>query len=207
MATYHPLVNIEINKGYCIRKYSNKTPKEIANKVRELSEDKTNWSDNVMNTIQNIIQQYNYEVPYDIVEPHYNTTKTVNLTLDQAMDKYKRDELVAKMRETVKTIDEDSDANIVQEVYLQSNPKYSEMDDIRIAHLIMLLSKLAKEGKHLWISVYLTIKELKNNLLYFIPDNGRIKLSNKTVNDDPAINDYINSLNELIDGKRELPYR
>ena len=72
-----------------------------------------------------------------------------------------------------------------------------------MAHLILLLSQLAKDSQKFWVSVTLQIKELGSSIFYFVPEDGHIRLSAKTNN--PDANKYIDLMNEIIDGKREVP--
>ena len=210
MAIFHPIINIEISKGYCMRKYNNEKFDEISKRLRELSEDKTHWSDKVIAEMHNIIDAKTYDIPYDLVEPHYNTMQATTMTMDR--NSYKKFE-TADSKTLKKLIADQMDnskerMSTIQEVYLYSNPKYSEMDDIRLAHTILLLSEIAKNSNKLWVSVTMRIKELKNYILYFVSDDGHVRLSEKCRDHKlSGIQDYIDSMNELIDGKREVPYR
>lgn len=208
MAIYHPTINIDVNKSYCIMEYRNKKIQEQHKKIKELAEDKTGWSTTVINTVKIIINDLHLDLPYDIIEPHLNTMKTVNYSLDRELSKYDKRELDKKVSNVI-DYGVPGEENIVQtteEIYLSSNPKYSGFNDIRMAHIILLLSNLAKMSNILWVTVTLRMRELKNNVLYFINEDGHITLSEKTGRDkDPGIQDYINSMNEIIDGKREVP--
>ena len=208
MAIYHPTINIETNKSYCVMEYRDKEIRVQRQKLKELSEDKTGWSDKVIKTVRIIIDDLHLDLPYDIIEPHFNTMKTVNYSLEKELTKYEKKALDKKVYNILDNAESADDATVqtTEEIYLASNPKYNGYNDIRMAHLILLLSNLAKMSKILWVTVTLRVQELKNNILYFMSENGRIVLSEKTGgNKDSGIQDYIDSLNEIIDGKREVP--
>lgn len=206
MPLFHPLINIDVNKSYCIRKYSGKkTPEEQAKLLRDLSEDKTNWSSKVINSIHDIIQKHSYEVPYDIVEPHFNSTKSLNYEFKDKVENMNASQIITEMKNS---LDSSGDFNLIKEIFLQSSLKYKELDDIRMAHLILMLSDLAKLSEQVWVTVTLQIKELANTILYFLPEDGHIILSKRTrilESKKSVIESYIKSMNELIDGKREVP--
>lgn len=208
MAIFHPIVNIEINKSYCLREYSNKKIHEQRLKLKELSEDKTGWSIKVMNTIKIIINDLQLDLPDDIVESHINTLKTINYSLGKDISQFDKKELDKKVHDILdnNVPGEDNVVQTTDEVYLSSNPKYTDYNDIRMAHLILLLSNLAKLSNILWVTVTMRIQELRNLVLYFISEDGHIRLSEKSAQSkDTGIQDYIDSLNEIIDGKREVP--
>ena len=206
MAEFHPLINIDINKSYCIRKYSSrKTQSEQEKLLRELSEDKTNWSGKVLTKIHEIIQAHSYEVPYDILEVHFNYVKSVNHEFKDKVENMNVNQIISEMK---KALDSSKEYNAVNEVFLQSNIKYKSFNDIQMAHIILLLSDLSKISEELWVSITLQLKELANVILYFLPEDGHIILSkrNRIPNDKQSIiNQYIDSMNELIDGTREVP--
>ena len=99
-------------------------------------------------------------------------------------------------------------------MYLGLNSKYQQFDDITMAQLIMLLSELSKDSKKLWITVTFRLKEIKDAIFHISNETGRVRLSerafpNLTKEDIMRLHSkilpYIDSMNELIDGKRSLP--
>ena len=179
MGNYHPIINIDINKGYIIRAYNDKPAEYVADKVRELSEDKTGWSNKVMFAVSKIIHCNEYNLPDDLFIVLNNSTKTMNISLDRPMQDYKRDELIEKMRTTLDKLpdDEDDTAASIYEVYLGLNGKYQVFDDITMAQLILLLSERAYPN---------------------LSKEDIMRLHSKII-------PYIDSMNELIDGTRLLP--
>lgn len=215
MGVYHPIINIDINKGYLIREHNNEPAEYIADEIRKLSEDKTGWSNKVMFAISKIIHTNGYRLPDDLFIVLDNSTKTINISLDRPMQEYKREELIDKMRATLDSINNENDkAASITEVYLGLNSKYQQFDDITMAQLIMLLSELSKDSKKLWITVTFRLKEIKDAIFHISNETGRVRLSerafpNLTKEDIMRLHSkilpYIDSMNELIDGKRSLP--
>ena len=215
MGVYHPIINIDINKGYLIREHNNEPAEYIADKIRELSEDKTGWSNKVMFAISKIIHTNGYRLPDDLFIVLDNSTKTMNISLDRPMQEYKREELIDKMRTTLDSVNNQNDkAASITEVYLGLNSKYQQFDDITMAQLIMLLSELSKDSKKLWITVTFRLKEIKDAIFHISNETGRVRLSerafpNLTKEDIMRLHSkilpYIDSMNELINGKRSLP--
>ena len=215
MGVYHPIINIDINKGYLIREHNNEPAEYIADEIRKLSEDKTGWSNKVMFAISKIIHTNGYRLPDDLFIVLDNSTKTMNISLDRPMQEYKREELIDKMRTTLDSVNNENDkAASITEVYLGLNSKYQQFDDITMAQLIMLLSELSKDSKKLWITVTFRLKEIKDAIFHISNETGRVRLSerafpNLTKEDIMRLHSkilpYIDSMNELIDGKRSLP--
>ena len=215
MGVYHPIINIDINKGYLIREHNNETAEYIADEMRKLSADKTGWSNKVMFAISKIIHTNGYRLPDDLFIVLDNSTKTMNISLDRPMQEYKREELIDKMRATLDSVNNENDkAASITEVYLGLNSKYQQFDDITMAQLIMLLSELSKDSKKLWITVTFRLKEIKDAIFHISNETGRVRLSerafpNLTKEDIMRLHSkilpYIDSMNELIDGKRSLP--
>lgn len=215
MGVYHPIINIDINKGYLIREHNNEPAEYIADEIRKLSEDKTGWSNKVMFAISKIIHTNGYRLPDDLFIVLDNSTKTMNISLDRPMQEYKREELIDKMRTTLDSVNNENDkAASITEVYLGLNSKYQQFDDITMAQLIMLLSELSKDSKKLWITVTFRLKEIKDAIFHISNETGRVRLSerafpNLTKEDIMRLHNkilpYIDSMNELIDGKRSLP--
>nr|DAE85024.1 MAG TPA: hypothetical protein [Caudoviricetes sp.] len=216
MGNYHPIINIDINKSYIIRAYNDKPAEYVADKVRELSEDKTGWSNKVMFAVSKIIHCNGYNLPDDLFIVLNNSTKTMNISLDKPMQDYKRDELIEKMRATLDKLpdDEDDTAASIYEVYLGLNGKYQVFDDITMAQLILLLSELSKESKKLWITITFRLKEIKDAIFHISNENGKVRLSERAYPNlskedimrlHSKIIPYIDSMNELIDGTRSLP--
>ena len=215
MGVYHPIINIDINKGYLIREHNNEPAEYIADEIRKLSEDKTGWSNKVMFAISKIIHTNGYRLPDDLFIVLDNSTKTMNISLDRPMQEYKREELIDKMRATLDSVNNENDkAASITEVYLGLNSKYQQFDDITMAQLIMLLSELSKDSKKLWITVTFRLKEIKDAIFHISNETGRVRLSerafpNLTKEDIMRLHSkilpYIDSMNELIDGKRSLP--
>lgn len=212
MAEFHPTINIEIDKGCCIRKYSGKKNQMEINKLlRELAEDKTNWSGNILTSLQSLIQRHNYEIPYDILEVRMSSVKSTNYNFNfsdeneiESIDPFKIKKEMKKILDN--TISDNS--NSIDNVYLTLNKvQYHEFDDVHMAHLILLLSDLAKLNEKLWLHINLQIKELGNINMYFAND-GHISISSR--NNIPEnlvsiLNNYIKTMNDLIDGKRDIP--
>jgi len=215
MGVYHPIINIDINKGYLIREHNNEPAEYIADEIRKLSEDKTGWSNNVIFAISKIIHTNGYRLPDDLFIVLDNSTKTMNISLDRPMQEYKREELIDKMRTTLDSVNNENDkAASITEVYLGLNSKYQQFDDITMAQLIMLLSEISKDSKKLWITVTFRLKEIKDAIFHISNETGRVRLSerafpNLTKEDIMRLHSkilpYIDSMNELIDGKRSLP--
>lgn len=215
MGVYHPIINIDVNKGYLIREHNNEPAEYIADEIRKLSEDKTGWSNKVMFAISKIIHTNGYRLPDDLFIVLDNSAKTMNISLDRPMQEYKREELIDKMRATLDSVNNENDkAASITEVYLGLNSKYQQFDDITMAQLIMLLSELSKDSKKLWITVTFRLKEIKDAIFHISNETGRVRLSerafpNLTKEDIMRLHSkilpYIDSMNELIDGKRSLP--
>jgi len=215
MGVYHPIINIDINKGYLIREHNNEPAEYIADEIRKLSEDKTGWSNKVIFAISKIIHTNGYRLPDDLFIVLDNSTKTMNISLDRPMQEYKREELIDKMRTTLDSVNNENDkAASITEVYLGLNSKYQQFDDITMAQLIMLLSEISKDSKKLWITVTFRLKEIKDAIFHISNETGRVRLSerafpNLTKEDIMRLHSkilpYIDSMNELIDGKRSLP--
>lgn len=215
MGVYHPIINIDINKGYLIREHNNEPAEYIADEIRKLSEDKTGWSNKVIFAIGKIIHTNGYRLPDDLFIVLDNSTKTMNISLDRPMQEYKREELIDKMRATLDSVNNENDkAASITEVYLGLNSKYQQFDDITMAQLIMLLSELSKDSKKLWITVTFRLKEIKDAIFHISNETGKVRLSerafpNLTKEDIMRLHSkilpYIDSMNELIDGKRSLP--
>lgn len=215
MGVYHPIINIDINKGYLIREHNNDPAEYIADEIRKLSEDKTGWSNKVIFAISKIIHTNGYRLPDDLFIVLDNSTKTMNISLDRPMQEYKREELIDKMRATLDSVNNENDkAASITEVYLGLNSKYQQFDDITMAQLIMLLSEISKDSKKLWITVTFRLKEIKDAIFHISNETGRVRLSerafpNLTKEDIMRLHSkilpYIDSMNELIDGKRSLP--
>lgn len=202
---FHPIINIEIDKSYAIRKYSEKlTPEKMIIKLRDISEDKLHWSKKVLDTVQNFIMHKALDIPYDLLEVHKTTINSVNYKFDTDIRQLNRNQIIETMKNELDSKDQQNTQ--ITEVYLQNKDKYKEFDDIHMAYIILLLSHLAKYSNELWISVTLQIKELKSAILYFLNEDGHIVLSERSKNiNEFSIKDYINTMNELIDGKRQIP--
>ena len=216
MGFYHPIINIDINKAYIIRKYNDKPPEIVSTKVRELSEDKTGWSNKVLFAITKIIHTNDYNLPDDLFIVLNNSTKTMNVNLDKPMEQYKRDELINKMRMKLDPANnkEEDNAASINEVYLGLNSKYQQFDDIGMAQIILLLSKLAMDSKKLWVTITFRLVEIKDAIFHINNETGKVRLSERAF---PNLSKedimrahnktlpYIDSMNELISGARSLP--
>lgn len=202
---FHPIINIEIDKSYPIRKYSEKlSPEKMINKLRDISEDKLHWSKKILDAIQAFIIEKALDIPYDLLEIHRTTTNSVNYKFDRDIRQLNKAQIIETMKNELDSKDQQSTQTT--EVYLQNKEKYKEFDDIHMAYIILILSHIAKYSDKLWVSVTLQIRELKSAILYFQNEDGHIVLSERSKNiSERSIRDYINSMNELIDGKRQIP--
>lgn len=217
MALFHPAVTIDINKSYCIVKYQTKSPEFINDKLRELSNDDTNWSSKVIYKAQEIMRLKKLKFDSDVLIPLRNSSKTTLYQLEKPMDQYTNSELKDKMRNILDSSNIDSNSNNsntasdTNEIYIGLNSKYKELDDIMMAQLIILLSNIAKDSKRLWVSIILQMEEFKGALFYFLPEVGKITLSERSFDRNKKskfeyLKDYINAMNDLIEGRRELPF-
>ena len=202
---FHPIINIEIDKSYPIRKYSEKlSPEELIIKLRDISEDKLHWSKKVLDAIKSFIIEKALDIPYDLLEIHKVTSNSVNYKFNKDLRQLNKAQIIETMKNTLDS--KDNQSTQTTEVYLQNKEVYKEFDDIHMAYIILILSHLAKYSNKLWVSVTLQIKELKSAILYFQNEDGHIVLSERSKNiNEFSIKDYIKSMNELIDGKREIP--
>lgn len=214
MANFHPIINIDIDKSYIIRKYSDKDPLFVSEKVREVSEDKTSWSNKIVARINEIIDEEKYTIPKDFVLLYSNETKALNYSFERPMKEYTNEEIIQKMREQLDNTDKDSDVMAIEEVYMALNQKYETFNDIEMAQIIMVLSKLAKESDKLWVSITMKIKEISGALFYFMNENGHIRLSERSLpnmqkeeimRQSGNIIPYIDHMNAIIDGKIAIP--
>lgn len=214
MANFHPIINIDIDKSYIIRKYSDKDPLFVSEKVREVSEDKTSWSNKIVVRINEIIEEEKYTIPKDFVLLYSNETKALNYSFERPMKEYTNEEIIQKMREQLDNTDKDSDVMAIEEVYMALNQKYETFNDIEMAQIIMVLSKLAKESDKLWVSITMKIKEISGALFYFMNENGHIRLSERSLpnmqkeeimRQSGNIIPYIDHMNAIIDGKIAIP--
>lgn len=214
MANFHPIINIDIDKSYIIRKYSDKDPLFVSEKVREVSEDKTSWSNKIVACINEIIDEEKYTIPKDFVLLYSNETKALNYSFERPMKEYTNEEIIQKMREQLDNTDKDSDVMAIEEVYMALNQKYETFNDIEMAQIIMVLSKLAKESDKLWVSITMKIKEISGALFYFMNENGHIRLSERSLpnmqkeeimRQSGNIIPYIDHMNAIIDGKIAIP--
>lgn len=207
MSIFHPLINIDIDKSYCIRLNSGKKNQlEINKMLRNLSEDKTNWSTKILTTIHTIIEKNNYDVPYDLLEVRFNNVNSVNYEFKDKLTSLDSRELLKE----VHTILDNNTDNRVEDVFLQSNPKYNNADkgfnDIQMAQIILLLSELSKLSSTLWLHISLEIRELGKAIFYFVNEDGHIALSKRIkINNIAIANSYIQTMNDIIDGKRDIP--
>ena len=201
MSTYHPMITIEIAKSYCIQKYATKSTNEINTKIRELSEDKTNWSKKVLDEVKKIIEENHYNLPIDIFEVHKNRAKVLKYQFDENVLKNTNNIINAAHNEL------ENDKGTATEVInttLINNIKYSEFNDVEMAQLILLLSQLIKKADKLWVTISIIIKELGTNVTLYFKNDGHIEVSKRS----KMIfsnNEYIKTLNDLIDKKREVP--
>ena len=202
---FHPIINVEIDKSYHIRKYSEKlSPEELITKLRDISEDKLHWSKKVLDAVKVFIIEKALDIPYDLLEVHRVTSNSINYKFNKDLRQLNKAQIIETMKNTLDS--KDNQSTQTTEVYLQNKESYKEFDDIHMAYIILILSHLAKYSNKLWVSVTLQIKELKSAILYFQNEDGHIILSERSKNiNEFSIKDYIKSMNELIDGKREIP--
>lgn len=202
---FHPIINVEIDKSYPIRKYSEKlSPEELITKLRDISEDKLHWSKKVLDAVKVFIIEKALDIPYDLLEVHRVTSNSINYKFNKDLRQLNKAQIIETMKNTLDS--KDNQSTQTTEVYLQNKESYKEFDDIHMAYIILILSHLAKYSNKLWVSVTLQIKELKSAILYFQNEDGHIILSERSKNiNEFSIKDYIKSMNELIDGKREIP--
>ena len=200
MAEFHPIITIDIAKGYCIQKYSTKSAEVINKKIRELSEDKTNWSEKVLNEIHKIIDENNFNIPSDIMEVHKNRAKILKYKFDDNLIKSGKNVILNAAHQQLQV--NDPDATEVIDTSLIN--KYNKFNDVEMAQIIVLLSKLIKQASTLWITISFTIKELGTEVIFYFKNDGHIAVSKRSKMKLQNTN-YIDALNDIIDGKREIP--
>lgn len=200
---YHPLITIEVEKSYCIQKNATKSTSQINNKIRELSEDIDNkWSSKILNRIKELIDANHFNLPYDLLEVHKSKSKIMKYQFSEEALKNKNGIMISAHQQLESG---SQDITEVVDTSLINNIKYPEYDDVQMAQLILLLSKLSKESDKLWINISIIIKELGSQVsFYFKTDNGHIEVSKRSKMNF-SNNDYINTMNDIIDGKREIP--
>ena len=134
---FHPIINIEIDKSYPIRKYSEKlTPEKMINKLRDISEDKLHWSKKILDAIQVFIIEKALDIPYDLLEIHRTTTNSVNYKFDRDIRQLNKAQIIETMKNELDSKDQQSTQTT--EVYLQNKEKYKEFDDIHMAYISLV---------------------------------------------------------------------
>ena len=213
---YHPVVNIDIEKSYCISENEKKRTRRvpIEKKIKDLAEDKTNWSGKVLDFIADTIEKKKLRLPSDILIKFFSASKTVtNFMLEHNKMDYSRSDLAKIVRKRINEANIENDPDTVadsREVYLGINPKHNELDDTHMAELLILLSEIARKAEDLWLSVNLEIAEMKGAIFYFSPGNGHVSLSARSFNRNRGnapefVGKYIERINEIVDGKVDIP--
>lgn len=213
---YHPIVNVDIEKSYCISENEKKRTRRVPleKKIKDLAEDKTNWSGKVLNFIAGTIEKKKLRLPPDILIKFFSASKTVtNFMLEHDKMDYSRSDLAKIVRKRINEANIENDPNTVadsKEVYLGMNPKHGELNDTQMAELLILLAEITKKAEDLWLSVNLEIAEMKGAIFYFSPGNGHVSLSARSFNRHrenapESVNNYIARINEIVDGKVDIP--
>ena len=209
--TYKIIININLNKRFIIEKYSkmNRKPDYIRKKVRDISEDKTNWFTTVINRIRELIAKNDYRLNPEMFAPAFLLTNEVT-----DIDKKTFDGMANQERNSaVKQMLDDNTDNQVRDVYIAVIDRYTTVNDEQLGFIVLLLSDLAKEADTLWTMPILMIKQIGGAIFYFTTPNGKVVLSKRSfsnINVTPEINtianNYIDGMNNLIDGKTSIPY-
>lgn len=209
---YHVTVNVEIAKDLLIQSLSKLKSSKINEKLREISENKTDWSGKVLNYVKEIIEKKRLGKLYDtVLVPVFTSSKIVtNYQLEKPLNEYADGELSMKIRERINSADDkDSDTSKTDRISLTLDGEKKTWNDIELAQLIILLSELAKNSRKLFCAISFQIGEFPGAIFYVLSD-GHIALSERSYNRNKqfATSSVLQSLgfmNAIIDGKREIP--
>ena len=210
---YHVTVNIDIAKDLLIQSLSKLKSTKINEKLREVSSNKTGWSDKIISYVEEIVKDKRLgRLNKNIFTTVFTTSKIVtNYQLEKPLNEYAQGELSMKIRERINSVDEndtDSAKSDCISIVLDCENKKT-WDDIELAQLIILLSELAKKSRKLFCAVSFHIGEFPGAIFYVMAD-GHIALSERSYNRNKqaATQSALQSLgfmNAIIDGKREVP--
>lgn len=209
---YHPVVNIDIDKGRYIRKYEHKAISFINQKLEEVITDSTNWTGKIIDTVDMIINKHNLDkLEPDILIKLFNSSKAMRAEFSNDLSSMNINDINNFMKKKLDSVNDPDEIAATNEVYLGLDNKYAEVEDITMAQIIILLSKLAMLSDKLYVSITLQMKEFPHAIFYFKPDDGNIMLSARSFNraaraiEHPELDNYIKAMNDLINGNRSIP--
>ena len=203
---YHPAINIDVDKGRFIRKYSDKSIDFVNQKIIEISSDK------VLETVYTIMNKHNLNrLDSDVLIKLFTSSKTMSMDSGKSLSDMNDKDIHNFIKKKLDSNNDPDEIVSTNEVYMGLNSKYNEIEDITMAQLIILTSKLSLFSDKLYLVATMQLREFPNAIFYFKPDNGNILLSARSFNraaraiEYPELDVYIKAMNDLINGKRVIP--